>query len=225
MQNPVVIKGNKAGMTVYLDPALPFTELLEAVKKKFRETARFWGSAQMTLTLEGRRLSPEEEFSVVNAITENSGIEILCLIDADAERIRRCEKALNEKLMELSASTGQFYKGNLRNGDVLESEASIVVIGDVDCGARVSAKGNIIILGTLKGNGPGGPVWKQECRGGGHGDGALPGKDLGSCVPEGRKGAAPGLGPHDDSCQKWADLFGTHKKELFKCTKFHLKFG
>ena len=64
MQNPVVIKGNKAGMTVYLDPALPFTELLEAVKKKFRETARFWGSAQMTLTLEGRRLSPEEEFSV-----------------------------------------------------------------------------------------------------------------------------------------------------------------
>ena len=80
MQNPVVIKGNKAGMTVYLDPALPFTELLEAVKKKFRETARFWGSAQMTLTLEGRRLSPEEEFSVVNAITENSGIEILCLI-------------------------------------------------------------------------------------------------------------------------------------------------
>jgi len=200
MQNPVVIKGNKAGMTVYLDPALPFTELLEAVKKKFRETARFWGSAQMTLTLEGRRLSPEEEFSVVNAITENSGIEILCLIDADAERIRRCEKALNEKLMELSASTGQFYKGNLRNGDVLESEASIVV----------------------KGNGPGRPVWKQECRGGGHGDGALPGKDLGSCVPEGRKGAAPGLGPHDDSCQKWADLFGTHKKELFKCTKFHL---
>lgn len=33
MQNPVVIKGNKAGMTVYLDPALPFTELLEAVKR------------------------------------------------------------------------------------------------------------------------------------------------------------------------------------------------
>ena len=41
---------------------------------------------------------------------------------------------------------------------------------------------------------------------------------FGSCVPEGRKGAAPGLGAHDDSYQKWADLFGTHKKELFKCT-------
>ena len=54
--------------------------------------------------------------------------------------------------MELSAATGQFYKGNLRNGDVLESEASIVVIGDVEKGARVAAKGNVIILGSLKGS-------------------------------------------------------------------------
>lgn len=151
MRSMVVIKGNKAGMTVYLDPAVPFTELLEAVEKKFKETAKFWGAAQMTLTLEGRELTAEEEFRIVNTITENSDIEILCLIDSDANRIERCEKALNEKLMELSSRTGQFYKGNLRSGDVLESEASIVVIGDVEKGARVAARGNIIVLGSLKG--------------------------------------------------------------------------
>ena len=33
----------------------------------------------------------------------------------------------------------------------MESEASIVVIGDVEQGARVTAKGNIIVLGSLKG--------------------------------------------------------------------------
>ena len=151
MRNAVVIKGNKAGMSVYLDPELSFHELLQAVEKKFKETARFWGAAQMTLTLEGRSLTPEEEFRLVNTITENSSIEILCLIDSDANRIERCEKALNEKLMELSSNTGQFYKGTLRAGDVLESEASIVIIGDVDKGARVAAKGNIIVLGSLKG--------------------------------------------------------------------------
>lgn len=152
MRNAVVIKGNKAGMTVYLDPSLPFAELLEAVKKKFRETSKFWGAVQMTLTIEGRKLSAEEEFQIVNTITENSSIEILCLIDSDAEHIERCEKALNDRLMELSSRTGQFYKGNLRNGDLLESEASIVVIGDVEQGARVAAKGNVIILGSLKGS-------------------------------------------------------------------------
>ena len=110
MRNAVVIKGNKAGMTVIMDPDISFDELTHAVETKFRETARFWGSAQMTLTLEGRTLTAEEELQIVNTITDNSGIEILCLIDADAKRIERCEKALNEKLMELSSATGQFIK-------------------------------------------------------------------------------------------------------------------
>ena len=152
MRNAVVIKGNKAGMLVYLDPEIPFEDVILALEKKFRETSRFWGNAQMTLTLEGRSLTAEEEFRIVNTITENSSIEIMCLIDSDANRIERCEKALNEKLMELSSNTGQFYKGNLRSGDVLESEASVVIIGDVEKGARVIAKGNVIVLGTLKGN-------------------------------------------------------------------------
>ena len=89
---------------------------------------------------------------MVNTITENSQIDVLCLLDTDAQRIERCEKALNEKLMELSAQTGQFYRGTLRRGDTLESESSIVVIGDVEHGARITAKGNVIVLGELKGS-------------------------------------------------------------------------
>ena len=151
MHTAVVIKSRKAGMTVILDPDLPFGELVEAIGKKFSESARFWGSVQMTLTLEGRILTAAEEFEIVDTITRNSQIEVLCLLDTDAERIERCEKALNDKLMELSSQTGQFYRGTLRRGDCLESEASIIIIGDVDHGARVTAKGNVIILGDLRG--------------------------------------------------------------------------
>lgn len=151
MHSTVVIKGNKAGMSVILDPEIPFEQLLEDVARKFRESAKFWGSVQMTLTLEGRKLSPVEELRIVDMITLNSQIEVLCLLDTNAERIERCEKALNEKLMELASCTGQFYRGNLSQGDTLESESSIVIIGDVLNGARVIAKGNIIVLGALKG--------------------------------------------------------------------------
>lgn len=152
MHSTVVIKGSKAGMTVILDHSISFEELLCDIGKKFRDSAKFWGAVQLTLTLEGRNLSPLEELQVVQAITDNSQIEILCLLDTDANRIARCEKALTERLMELSAQTGQFYRGDLKRGDVLESEASIVVIGDVNHGARVIAKGNIIILGSLRGS-------------------------------------------------------------------------
>ena len=151
MRNAVVIKSSKAGMTVILDPELPFDELLDAIGKKFSESARFWGSVQMTLTLEGRDLTATQEFAIVDTITKNSQIEVLCLLDTDAERIERCEKALNDKLMELNSQTGQFYRGTLKRGDCLESEASIVIIGNVDHGARVTAKGNVIVLGELKG--------------------------------------------------------------------------
>jgi len=157
MHNAVVIKSSKAGMTVILDPDLPFGELLEAIGKKFRESARFWGSVQMTLTLEGRELTAAQEFAIVDTITKNSQIEVLCLLDTDAERIERCEKALNDKLMELNSQTGQFYRGTLKRGDCLESEASIVIIGNVDHGARVTAKGNVIVLGELKGTVTGNP--------------------------------------------------------------------
>ena len=160
--NTVVIKGNKAGMSVYLDPMVPFEQLVEDVAKKFRESAKFWGSVQMTLSLEGRPLSPEQEFRIVNTITENSQIEIVCLLDTNAERIHRCEKALNDKLMELSAQTGQFFKGNLGRGDTLESEASMVIIGDVEHGGRVTAKGNIIILGELRGSAFAGAAGNEE---------------------------------------------------------------
>ena len=151
MRNAVVIKSSKAGMTVILDPELPFDELLDAIGKKFSESARFWGSVQMPLTLEGRDLTAAQEFAIVDTITKNSQIEVLCLLDTDAERIERCEKALNDKLMELNSQTGQFYRGTLKRGDCLESEASIVIIGNVDHGARVTAKGNVIVLGELKG--------------------------------------------------------------------------
>ena len=151
MRNAVVIKSSKAGMTVILDPELPFDELLDAIGKKFRESDRCWGSVQTTLTLEGRDLTAAQEFAIVDTITKNSQIEVLCLLDTDAERIERCEKALNDKLMELNSQTGQFYRGTLKRGDCLESEASIVIIGNVDHGARVTAKGNVIVLGELKG--------------------------------------------------------------------------
>lgn len=148
----MVIKSSKAGMNIYLDPGCTHEEILRQIALKFKESAKFWGNVQMTLLLEGRSLTPNEELDIINTITDNSSIEILCLIDQDAKRIERCEKTLNDKLLELSCNTGQFYKGTLTRGETIEVESSIVVIGDVHHGAHIMAKGNVIILGELRGS-------------------------------------------------------------------------
>lgn len=152
MNNSVIIKGTKSGIIVVLDSQLPFEELKQHIATKFSESKKFLGNAAMAISFEGRDLTNGEEREILDIINENSDLKIVCIVSNDEEMENRFKKSLNDKLMELSASTGQFYKGNLRSGQALESETSIIIIGDVNPGAKVVSKGNVIILGSLKGN-------------------------------------------------------------------------
>lgn len=51
-----------------------------------------------------------------------------------------------------SKEDGLFYKGTLRSGQSLETKDSLIIIGDVNPGANVIAGGNVVIIGSLKGN-------------------------------------------------------------------------
>ena len=74
------------------------------------------------------------------------------MIDDNAEREAYFSKTLDEKLMALNSNTGQFYKGTLRSGQVLEFDTSIVILGDINAGAQVVSTGNVVVLGKLLGN-------------------------------------------------------------------------
>lgn len=152
MDNSVIIKGTKSGIIVVLDKELPFEELKKNIATKFKESAKFLGNAKMAITFEGRELDVEEERAILDIINENSNLKIMCVVTNDEATEEKFSRSLNERLMDLSASTGQFYKGNLRSGQVLEVETSIIIIGDVNPGAKVVSKGNVVILGALKGN-------------------------------------------------------------------------
>lgn len=152
MNNSVIIKGTKSGIIVVLDSNMDFEELKQNVATKFKESSNFLGNATMALSFEGRELTNEEQRELLDIINENSNLHIACVIDTDQEKEAMFSKSLNERLMELQSNTGQFYKGNLRSGQVLEVESSIIVIGDINNGAKVVSKGNVIILGSLKGN-------------------------------------------------------------------------
>ena len=52
----------------------------------------------------------------------------------------------------LIGKNGQFYRGTLRSGQKIEVDGSIVVLGDINPGAQIIARGNVVVLGCLKGN-------------------------------------------------------------------------
>ena len=51
-----------------------------------------------------------------------------------------------QQLLEL------IHKGSLENHQVLQSESDLVVLGNVEPGARVESAGNIVIVGGLYGS-------------------------------------------------------------------------
>lgn len=152
MNNSVMIKGNKYGIIVVLSPDLPYEELKLVIAEKFKESSKFFENAKMAISFEGRLLSNEEQREILDIIGQNTDMHIVCVMENDPDKEELYKKTVEQKLMELSNNTGQFYKGILRSGASLEFETSVIIIGDVNHGARVVSKGNIIVLGALKGN-------------------------------------------------------------------------
>lgn len=152
MSSTVMIKGNKSGIVLVLDKEAAFSDLKKDIADKFQESAKFLGKTTMAIRFDGRVLTTVEQKAVIQIIEENSDLRIACVVDQNKEEEEIFQKSLEESLANLNTNSGQFYKGNLRSGQVLEMETSVVVIGDVNVGARVVSKGNIIIIGNLKGN-------------------------------------------------------------------------
>lgn len=152
MGNAVMIKGTTYGFSVYIDEQAEFSLVAEEIKEKFKESAKFFGNAKMAISFDGKKLSTDEQRKILDIIAENSDVNIVCVIDKNSETEELHRKSLEDHLQALDGSNGQFYKGNLRSGQVLETETSIIIIGDVNQGATVTSKGNIIVLGALYGN-------------------------------------------------------------------------
>lgn len=154
MENSVTIKGNKNGIVCLLDADMTFSDLKEKVAQKFADSAKFLGNCKTAISFEGRDLTFDEELELVGIINANSELDIVCILGNEKGENTQLGSAGNRQLSKEREKTGTyavFQKGNLRSGQVMEFNESIILIGDVNPGATIKSNGNIIILGALKG--------------------------------------------------------------------------
>ena len=151
MKHAVVIKSFPNGISLYLDEMLEFDEILEEVAIKFREAEHFFKDAKMALSVEGRTLTVAEEKQLIETICTNSHLQIICLVGKDDKKNQTYVKAIQQVNKKEDAATGQICRGTLHKGQTLETERSIIVIGDVEAGASVISQKDIIVIGTLHG--------------------------------------------------------------------------
>ena len=152
MKDAVLIKSFPSGITLLLNEEASFEQILEEIAFKFNETTKFFGTSSVALSLEGRALTNTEEILILDTIKRNSNVNIMCLVGHDDETNKNFIKALQHMERKLTGGDeGQFYRGSLKNREVIETENSIVILGDVYPGCAVISAKNIIILGSLLG--------------------------------------------------------------------------
>ena len=98
MDNSVIIKGSKSGITVFLDNEMPFEELLESVSDKFKNASKFFNNANMAISFDGRDLSAEEEKKILNIISDVSDLNIVCVLDENNDMKTVYEEAVKKAI-------------------------------------------------------------------------------------------------------------------------------
>ena len=152
MKDAVLIKSFPNGITLLMREDVSMEEILQELTVKFTEARNFFGNSTMALSIEGRKVTEAEEILILDTIRVNSNVRIACIVGHDDDTNKNFIKALQHMDKKLSGTEGgQFYKGTLKNREVIETENSIVVLGDVYPGSAVFSAGNIIILGGLYG--------------------------------------------------------------------------
>ena len=145
------IKSFQNGIALHLDPDADFDEVLADIETRFEESRKFFKNAKVALSVEDRKVSEEEEKKIVAAINAHSDINLLCIVGKNEETNRKYVKALKRVESEHGDNNTRLYRGNIGDGEIVESENNLIVYGDVELGGAAAAKGDVIVLGNICG--------------------------------------------------------------------------
>ena len=146
-KNCVSINLKKDKIVIKLNEDTKQEELVECLKKKLSELKKLYKDEKTPINVTGKVLKNKEIQEIQNIIKEKIDVEI----EFDSPKTLGLHGIKKTFEKEIAISETKFHRGSLRSGQKLESEGSIVIIGDVNSGAEVMASDNIIVLGTLRG--------------------------------------------------------------------------
>ncbi|MBO6244010.1 MAG: hypothetical protein J6O41_05550 [Clostridia bacterium] len=147
MKNCVSINLKKDEILIKLNDEAKHEEILESLRKKLPELKKLYKDEKTPITVTGKILKNREIDEIKILIKEKIDVEI----DFDMPKglgLHNIKKTFDKKI---TVSETKYHRGSVRSGQRVESEGSLVIIGDVNSGAEVIASDNIVILGALRG--------------------------------------------------------------------------
>lgn len=160
LENIVIFKGGRDGIIVILDEDASFSDIKTIFIQKLQDAKDFFSGAKVSIRFKGKILSQAQQEELIDLLSGQNILNISFIHEFE-ENKQEIKSAVAEVTKQpenwfanennYDTSMTKYHIGMLRSGQYIEYPGSVVVIGDVNPGARIIAGGNVVILGSLKG--------------------------------------------------------------------------
>ena len=147
MRNCVMINLKKNEILIKIPEQAEQREIIECLRKKLPELKKLYKDEKTPIKVVGKVLKNKEIDQIQQMISKVIDVQV----DFDMPKSLGLSSIKRTFEREIAVSETKFHRGSLRSGQKLETEGSIVILGDVNSGAEVIASDNIVVLGNLRG--------------------------------------------------------------------------
>ncbi len=186
----IEFKGTKNGIILRYNPELKYDVFIAKLTNKLKAANRFFEGSHI-IGIEGPEFDAEQESEITRLFKALGGMKVLTLervqrIEKKAshsfpdkppkklheggraaqsqtvQTAKKDDSAVDLKPLERCNET-VIHRGTLRSGGRIESDADIVLLGDANPGSELSASGQIVVMGALRGFAQAGKNGDDSC--------------------------------------------------------------
>ena len=143
----LIINLKKDAVVIKISDNLKQEEIVKILKDKLPELKNLYKDEKIPIEVTGKVLKSNEMDEIQKLIKK----EIDVKINFDLPKTLGLHGIRKTFSKEINESQTKYIKHSLRNGTKIEYEGSVVVLGNVNSGAEITAEDNIVIRGTLRG--------------------------------------------------------------------------
>ena len=147
MRNCINVSQKNNLVIIKIHPEAKIEDIIPQIRKKASQLQKIYKEEKTPIKVTGKVLKNKEIDEIQEIIKDKIDVEI----DFDMPKSLGLSSIKKTFERKIAISETKFHRGSLRSGQKLETEGSIIILGDVNSGAEVIASDNIVVLGTLRG--------------------------------------------------------------------------
>lgn len=161
----ITIKSTLDGLEFWIDSNARYAEIKEDLFQKLHENKSFYRGTKLPAIFFGKHFTELQKRELTSYLQHELGIKKTTFSDEepDEQSARPANNpVVSIDLQEASQSGAIFVQRTVRNGQRIEHEGDVVIIGDVNSGAEIIAGGSIAVFGKLRGLAHAGAQGRQD---------------------------------------------------------------